>query len=397
MKIALISSPFVEVPPLKYGGTERIVQYLAKKLLELDQTVTLYAPGESTTDTPLRPICDLALFNDPTYNHATDRLRRVNQINIRTLDLLDRDTDIINIHDYDNSDLIDRISRLGIPVVVSIGHAITPVIREIYERFRSNSNIHFHGLSSNQLQPLDPNLPFIHNGIDKEIYQGEEVSKRSRFFFSIGDMKPIKAHKTAIQLARKSSLDLVIAGAPYYPESLPYFQLNVLPEIDLDVSNQKQQFLEDLKTGRFTFGSGRVIYFGSATDNEKVVLYRYATFMQFLGNLEVSGNLEACPLTILESILSGTSVLGVKGSVTTELVDDGKTGYNVNSIAEAKEILKKIGSLDSMSIRAEGVRRFSSDRMARDYLNFYKNYKISPPFNIKTSQEGWYQLKTGTW
>ena len=35
MKIALISGPFVPVPPQKYGGTERIIYYLIKGLQEL--------------------------------------------------------------------------------------------------------------------------------------------------------------------------------------------------------------------------------------------------------------------------------------------------------------------------------------------------------------------------
>ena len=374
MKIALISSPFVEVPPLKYGGTERLVQYLGEKLIELGQNVTLYAPGESSTNIQLKAICNTALFNDPTYNHSRDRIKRINKINERTLELLDRDTDVINIHDYDNLDLIERISRTQIQTVVSIGHAINPVIKEIYERFRRNyPTIHFHGLSRNQLQSLDPSLPFIYNGIDIRTYDDKNMFfPRQPYFLSIGDMKPIKGHKTAIKLAREAHLDLVIAGAPYYPESKPYFEENVLPEIDLNTSGQKSQFLEDIKTGRLTFGNGKVIYFGSASDDEKKILYQHATCMQFLGSLEVSGNIEACPITILESILSGTPVLGVKGSVTTELVEDDKTGYNVSSIVEAGEILKKIGKLDSLSIRTEGVKRFSSYRMAKDYLDLFK-------------------------
>ncbi|MCD8484969.1 glycosyltransferase [Candidatus Woesebacteria bacterium] len=62
MKIAMISSPFVPVPPKKYGGTERVIYYLIKGLLEKGHEVTLFATGDSEVECELVPICEKHLF-----------------------------------------------------------------------------------------------------------------------------------------------------------------------------------------------------------------------------------------------------------------------------------------------------------------------------------------------
>ena len=43
MRIAMISTPFVPVPPKDYGGTELVVHELVAGLLDLEHDVTLFA------------------------------------------------------------------------------------------------------------------------------------------------------------------------------------------------------------------------------------------------------------------------------------------------------------------------------------------------------------------
>ncbi|GFP28552.1 hypothetical protein HKBW3S33_01966, partial [Candidatus Hakubella thermalkaliphila] len=45
----MISTPFESTPPLKYGGTERIVSLLTEGLAERGHEVTLFATGDSKT------------------------------------------------------------------------------------------------------------------------------------------------------------------------------------------------------------------------------------------------------------------------------------------------------------------------------------------------------------
>ena len=56
MRIAMISTPFVPVPPHHYGGTELVVYELVEALLDRGHEVTLFATGDSGSRAPLRSL-----------------------------------------------------------------------------------------------------------------------------------------------------------------------------------------------------------------------------------------------------------------------------------------------------------------------------------------------------
>src|SRR5690606_16891531 len=54
VRIALVSTPFVAVPPKEYGGTELVVSELAEGLVARGHEVTVFATGDSQTSAELR-------------------------------------------------------------------------------------------------------------------------------------------------------------------------------------------------------------------------------------------------------------------------------------------------------------------------------------------------------
>src|SRR5262245_32676728 len=56
MRIALVSTPFLAVPPRDYGGTELVVYELAECLIDEGHDVTLFATGDSRARASLRHI-----------------------------------------------------------------------------------------------------------------------------------------------------------------------------------------------------------------------------------------------------------------------------------------------------------------------------------------------------
>ena len=55
MRIGLISAPWIPVPPPGYGGTERVVDSLARGFAAAGHDVLLAAPSDSTCPVPLAP------------------------------------------------------------------------------------------------------------------------------------------------------------------------------------------------------------------------------------------------------------------------------------------------------------------------------------------------------
>jgi glycosyltransferase involved in cell wall biosynthesis len=55
------------------------------------------------------------------------------------------------------------------------------------------------------------------------------------------------------------------------------------------------------------------------------------------------------------------------------VIDDGVSGYIVNDIAGAVDALGRLGKLDRGTVRATFEKRWTSRRMAEDYVNVYQS------------------------
>src|SRR5574341_516814 len=57
MRIAQVAPLYEPVPPVRYGGTERVVSVLTEELVRRGHEVTLFASGQSHTAAQLVPVC----------------------------------------------------------------------------------------------------------------------------------------------------------------------------------------------------------------------------------------------------------------------------------------------------------------------------------------------------
>src|SRR5260370_42118165 len=80
---------------------------------------------------------------------------------------------------------------------------------------------------------------------------------------------------------------------------------------------------------------------------------------------------ETSSLVAMEAIASGTPVIAWCSGALQEIVNDGRTGFLVNSVEQMGDSISRVESIDPGLCRAEGERRFSSERMIAEYLNLY--------------------------
>jgi glycosyltransferase involved in cell wall biosynthesis len=75
---------------------------------------------------------------------------------------------------------------------------------------------------------------------------------------------------------------------------------------------------------------------------------------------------------MIEAMACGTPVIAFRRGSVLEVVEEGKSGLIVDTVEEAVQAVLRIASLDRARVRAEFERRFTAERMARNYVKIYR-------------------------
>jgi glycosyltransferase involved in cell wall biosynthesis len=338
MRIAQVAPLHESVPPKLYGGTERIVSYLTEELVRRGHDVTLFASGDSLTSARLRPMCDRALrlhrskLIDPLAHHMLLLERVAREIN---------EFDVVHFHlDYLP---FSQIRRLNIPSVTTLhGRLDIPDLIPIFREFR---DMHLISISDSQRKPLqwDNWLATVHHGIPEDLYtQGDGEGGYLAF---LGRISPEKRVDRAIEISRRVGIPLRIA-AKVDDADKTYFDAKICPLI-------KGTDIE---------------FIGEIGDHEKRDLLGQARALLFPIDWP-----EPFGLVMIEAMACGTPVIAFRGGSVAEVIEDGVSGFIVNSMDEAVEAANNLDLINRSACRSHFLRRFSAGRMCRDYERAYQH------------------------
>jgi glycosyltransferase involved in cell wall biosynthesis len=76
-------------------------------------------------------------------------------------------------------------------------------------------------------------------------------------------------------------------------------------------------------------------------------------------------------LVLIEAMACGTPMIAWRCGSVSEIIDDGKTGFIVDSEDEALRAVLTLDQLDRLTVRTVFEERFTADVMARNYLRLY--------------------------
>lgn len=336
MRIAQIAPLFESVPPAVYGGTERVVSYLTEELVRAGHDVTLFASGDSRTAATLVPITDrsLRLNTDCTdyLAHQIVQLERVAQAASQF--------DILHFHiDY----LHFPVSRrLNVPHVTTLhGRLDIPDLQPVYGEFHDMPVV---SISKSQRGPL-PDARWVgtvYHGLPPGLLTPQSETAGDYLAF-VGRISPEKRVDRAVEIARRAGLPLRIA-AKIDAADEAYFQDEIAPLF-------KQPFVE---------------YLGEQDDEQKGMLLGGARALLFPIDWR-----EPFGLVMIEAMACGTPTIAWDEGSVSEVLEDGVTGFIVESVEEAASAVERATSLPRQQVRREFDRRFTAERMANDYVDIY--------------------------
>lgn len=335
MRIALVSSCAVSVPPRAYGGTELIVAELAKNLTRLGHDVTTFATGDSEpAGGQLRWRFEKAVW--PPYESAELRhaAHAWQEITAGGFDI---------VHTHQAPSLALSAMARSIRTVYTIHHCRDERYIDLYRDFPHATYI---GISRRQVS-LAPEVPVedvILHGLDPDLYDAGRGD--GGYVAFLGRLAYEKGPHFAIDAARRAGVPLRMGGG-VHPVDTEFFELEVRP--------------------RLRDKTGGVEWLGELSHVPKVSLLGGARAMLFPIAWE-----EPFGLVMIESMLVGTPVIGFPRGSVSEVIEDGVTGYIVRDVDEMARRIREIGSFDRARCRARACERWSSLRMAREHEALYE-------------------------
>jgi glycosyltransferase involved in cell wall biosynthesis len=334
MRIAMISTPFVAVPPRDYGGTELVVHELVEGLLDRGHDVTLFATGDSRTRAPLRSLYPRAQWPPEgiiDLNHCSWALREVAEGGF----------DLIHAHSAAGL----ALGRLvpDTPLVYTLHHVQQPALSEYYSHF---PEVGFVAISEDQARRETGahQVTVIHHGLDPARYRWTERPGSHVCF--IGRFAREKGPHAAIDAASLAGVPIRMAGEAHPPDR-DYACAQVEPRLQAQ----------------------HVTWLGCIGTDQKVPLLRDARAL--LAPIDWN---EPFGLTLIEAMLSGCPVVAFSLGSIPELIEPGVTGFIATSLEDMARLIRPGGPVDRLDrrvIRTVAVRRFNHRRMAADYEDLY--------------------------
>jgi glycosyltransferase involved in cell wall biosynthesis len=334
MRVAVIASPFIPVPPMRYGGTELFIATLVDALAAKNVDVVVYANGQSMVNAELR--WRYARSEWPLASESAGTIKEIDQLSWALEDAA-QDCDIVHV----NSALAIPFSRFTpSSMICTLHHAYDPTLCDLYALY---PNISYVAISRNQAS-LYPEMEIesIPHGIDVTQYKLTE--KKAEYLSFLGRIAPLKGVHSAIKVAKSSGIPLKIAGE-IQPVFRDYYEAEVKPHID----------------GRF------IEYVGEADLAMKNELLGDSMGMLFPIQWE-----EPFGLVMVEAMACGTPVFAFGRGAVPEVVCQGISGSICNSVDDMVSCVQRMHFRPRL-VRQWVERNFSAEVMACRYLGLYRS------------------------
>ena len=336
MRIGMVAPPWIQVPPPAYGGTEAVIDALARGLTRLGHEVILAAAAGSTCPVEILPAAPAD--SDGEIGDIQQELRHVARSYTRLLEL---GVDVV--HDHTQAGMGYAGHPIGVPIALTMHGPFLPAAQELLHV--TSRRIAVIAISHHQAETAGPVRisRVIHHGIDvDEIDPGTGAGE---YLVFLGRITPDKGIREAIEVAIRAGIPLRIAAKMRERTEQDYFADTIRPLL-----------------------SSRVEYLGEVNHDEKVELLRGA--LALINPIQWP---EPFGMVMIEAMATGTPVLATPRGSAPEIVVNGVTGYLQATVDGLARAVSEAGQLDRVLIRRHVQEHFSMERMAGEYAQLFES------------------------
>jgi glycosyltransferase involved in cell wall biosynthesis len=344
LRIAQVAPPLERVPPVAYGGTERIVHGLTTELVARGHEVTTFASGDSEVPGTLVPTVERALRPAGIEGDSSGWFLATVQA------VLDRAADFDVIHSHLEWWSIPMARMSSVPMASTFhGRLDLPWSERLFE----NAPDGLVAISRSQAS-AHPDVPWtiIHNGLSLDDAPFE--TERDDAFCFVGRVDPEKGIVEAMEIA-------AITGRP----------LRIAAKVG-NMPGQRDYYENVFRPALKNAGSS-VEYLGELAPHD-----RDALFAKSYGTLMPGSWPEPFGLVSIESLACGTPILARRVGALPEVIREGVDGFFGDDPTGMAFHADRLAELDRRAIRERVIERFSTARMTDRYEELYQRLMGAP-------------------
>ncbi|WP_026082740.1 glycosyltransferase family 4 protein [Mastigocladopsis repens] len=336
MKIAQIAPLWERVPPSTYGGIELVVSRLTDELVRRGHDVTLFASGDSQTLAKLQAVYPRALRLDPDIKEGVMyEVLQASQVYQQAAEF-----DII--HSHVGIWALPLANMVSTPTVHTLHGIFTNDNSKVFSLHRTQPYI---SISDAQRQ-LDLNyVSTVYNGIKIEDYPFVAQPQEPPYLAFLGRLSPEKGPQHAITIAKQAGWRLKIAGKVDVVDT-EFFEKEIAPHID----GQQIEYLGELGH------AAKVELLGNAAITLFPITWR-----------------EPFGLVMIESMATGTPVIGMNMGSVPEVIAHGTTGFVCPSYEQMVDMIPAALELNRQGCREYVENCFTVTQMVDGYEAVYEN------------------------
>jgi glycosyltransferase involved in cell wall biosynthesis len=335
LRIAMVAPPWFELPPRGYGGTEAVVASLVDQLVDRGNDVTLIASGRHRT----KATTFVQVYEEPPSHLLGSPMPEVIAAAeaARAIDGLDVDI----VHDHTLAGPLLARGRTT-PTVVTMHGPATGENGDYYERLGRSVDLVAISDAQRASNPALNWVGTVYNGVDVSSFP--YVEEKDDYVLWIGRFSPDKAAHLAIDAARSIGRRIILAGKLNEPREHEYFNDEIAPRLGLDAT-----------------------YIGEADAARKRELYSHAYCLAFPIQWD-----EPFGMVMVEAMACGTPVVATRRGSVPEVIEDGVSGFIVDTMDEFAAALARAGELKPADCRARALAKFDLPVMAAGYEQLYR-------------------------
>lgn len=349
LKIAQIAPLWISIPPQKYGGIERIIAMLCDGLTDKGHEVTLFAAACSTAKAKkLVSVYEKPLLeSNVSWSNPVWNLRNLSiafeAANNGEFDIIHSHLDLWTLF-FHNLTKTPVLHTMHNPLYRTNADATKDDRLRLFteEAYRTNIVFISHSAKNQAMIDFPPERTMVlYNGSDLSHFKFNPDG--GEHFVWIARMNKHKGVENAIAAAEKIGARLLLAGR-IDPTQQEYFDDCIKPHL-----NEKIQ------------------YVGELTEDQLSDFYGPAKAMLYPIEWE-----EPFGLVVTEAMACGTPVIAYRRGSMPELIEDGKTGFVIDSNTDLlAEAMKKVDQIDRSYVRKRVEERFSKEIMVGNYEKLY--------------------------